>query len=92
MSEKIRFIGSFLILSLILCLAGGFKEGSDQEIDRLSEILSTTYADLPEAFGEVRYEHSEKCGSPVCSLGKTPGVLVVYSGSEFPPDDERLPG
>lgn len=91
MSEKIRFIGSFLILSLILCLAGCFKEGSDQEIDRLSEILSTTYADLPEAFGEVRYEHSEKGGSPVCSLGKTPGVLVVYSGSEFPPDDERLP-
>ena len=75
MSEKIRFIGSFLILSLILCLAGCFKEGSDQEIDRLSEILSTTYADLPEAFGEVRYEHSEKGGSPVCSLGKTPGVL-----------------
>lgn len=66
MSEKIRFIGSFLILSLILCLAGCFKEGSDQEIDRLSEILSTTYADLPEAFGEVRYEYSEDGGSPVC--------------------------
>ncbi len=91
MSYKIRLIGAFLIISSMLCLAGCFGKDSDEETGRLSELLSTTYADLPEAFGEVRYEYSEDGGSPVCSLGNTPGVLVVYSGSEFPPDDERLP-
>ncbi len=91
MTYKIRLIGAFLIISSMLCLAGCFGKDSGEETGRLSELLSTTYADLPEAFGEVRYEYSEDGGSPVCSLEKMPGVFVVYSGSEFPPSDERLP-
>lgn len=91
MSNKIRLIGAFLMLSLTLCLAGCSGKSSDQAFDRLSDLLSTTYADIPETFGEIRHEYSEDGGSPVCSLGSLPGVLVVYSGAEFPPSNERLP-